>query len=150
MAAIAGRTLDQFNGDEAVEQRKNILHDLKCGITDMGHTIRRMNNNSLDENLEIIEFMDLLHLIETHKEIERVIFTSSSGKSSALGWFLQYLRKKDLTVKFPKGPKPWESVIEVDGRAVKLFVLLSPSPRVYHRYGMDRLVELYGTALGVV
>lgn len=147
MAAIAGTPLQHFSGEAAVAEREAILNRLHCGITDMGHTIVRSQNNSLDENLQIVEFMDLLHLLELHPGLQRVVFTSSSGSSSALGWFLQYMKAKGLQVKFPKGPKPWKAMLDVNGRPVELHVLLSPSPRAANRYGLGALVNLYGSVI---
>lgn len=147
IAAVNGRELAHFSGDEAVEERRQLLIDSKTGITDMGKKLRRTAGNSLDENLEIIEYMDILHILDTHPQINKLIFTSSSGPNSAAGWFIKYLGQKNIKHRFPAGPKPVLSSFEYNGRIINLMVLLSPSPRASNRMPFDELVQMYAKAL---
>ncbi len=127
----------------AVSERKKLLNELKTGVTDMGGTINRLSQNSLDENLELIEHMDIFSILGEHPSIERILLTSSSGKVSALAWFKQYLQLKNVAFKIPKGEKPLDFEINYGGRKIKAFVMYSPSPRASNRISYGKLVEMY-------
>ena len=89
LARIARRQLQHFSGTAAVEERKEILKLLSLGITDMGLRISRNKESSLDENLQAIEYMDILQILDQRPFINKIIFTSSSGKTSAARWFVE-------------------------------------------------------------
>jgi G:T/U-mismatch repair DNA glycosylase len=143
MAAILKKELQYFSGEEAVDERKKILQKLPVAITDMGHTIIRNDNSSLDEKLIAVEYMDIFQILEENPGINKILFTSSSGAVSAAGWFNNFLKEKGIKHKFPKGKKPLKSQIEFNGRKIELVVLYSTSPRASNRISFDKLVELY-------
>lgn len=143
MAQIADRDLQHFSGAEAVEERKQILTRLNVAITDMGLRVSRNGESSLDENLNALEYMDILEILNQNPHIDKIIFTSSSGKVSAFRWFLNYLKLKDIIHKFPKGLKPLHSLFEYKGRSIKLVILYSPSRRAANRISFDKLTEMY-------
>jgi G:T/U-mismatch repair DNA glycosylase len=143
MAQIAGRHPQHFSGAEAVEERKEILTSLNVAITDMGLRVSRNGESSLDENLNAIEYMDILEILDHNPLIHKIIFTSSSGKVSASRWFLNYLKQKDILHKFPKGLKPLHSVFNYNGRSIKLVILYSPSRRAANRISPDKLTAMY-------
>ncbi|MDR0768536.1 MAG: hypothetical protein LBE71_01315, partial [Dysgonamonadaceae bacterium] len=91
MSKIVGKPLQYFSGEEAIEERKDILNQLKTGVSDMGKIIRRTAGSSSDKNLEIIEYMNIFGILEDNPFLRKIIFTSSAGKSSAIGWFKSYL-----------------------------------------------------------
>lgn len=109
----------------------------------MGGVIRRLAPDSKDESLEIIEYMEILHILEEYPSIERIILTSSSGKSSALGWFKGYLEKKEIAHVIPKGAKPLKFQIQFNKRNVDVNVLYSPSRRAANRISFEKLTEMY-------
>ena len=143
LAAVAGKTLQHFEGQPAVDERKELLEQLKTGITDMGHTIERLVQNSADENLAIVEFMDIRQLLTDHPTIEKILFTSSSGKVSAVGWFTAYAKQVGWQFKFLKAARPWKAEFLFGGRMIQLRVLYSPSPRAANRISREKLVDLY-------
>jgi len=143
LSVIAGKELLHSTGAEAVTERKALLDQLKITITDMGKTINRKDNNSLDENLEALAYMDILHIIDTRPSLQKIIFTSSSGKVSAAKWFLNYLETKGIKHKFPKMPKPVKSSLNMNGREVELVILFSPSARAANRISFEQLTALY-------
>lgn len=142
LSKIAGHELSR-SGSNMVQDRKNILHALKVGVTDMGGTIIRLNNDSKDESLQIIEYMDIVKLISTHPSIKRIILTSSSGRSSAFGWFKAYLANNSIVCVVPKGNKPLHFQVTLAGRAIDAYILYSPSPRAANRISLDSLTEMY-------
>ncbi len=147
MAAIAAKPLQHFSGPEAVTERKALLDSLKITITDMGQTIARIRNNSSDENLVALAYMDIFRILEARPHIRKIIFTSSSGKASAATWFLAYLRTHQITHKFPKGARPLKSTITWQGRTLELVILYSPSPRAANRVSFEQLTALYKAEL---
>ncbi|MBL7706091.1 MAG: hypothetical protein JNM21_11160 [Taibaiella sp.] len=143
IAAITGKELLHTAGEAAVTERKALLDQLKITITDMGKTIIRQDNNSLDENLHALVYMDIFRILEEKPAINKIIFTSSSGKVSAVRWFQNYLESKGIKHRFPKTPKPVKSELNFNGRTIELVVLFSPSARAANRISFDKLVALY-------
>lgn len=143
LSGITSKDLLQESGEAAVEERKAILDELKITITDMGQTIVRMDNNSLDENLHPIAYMDILQILQERPLIRKIVFTSSSGKVSATRWFQNYLVSRDIVYKFPKMPKPVRDKLTLNGRTIELVILYSPSARAANRISFEPLMELY-------
>jgi G:T/U-mismatch repair DNA glycosylase len=143
MAEIANRELDCFSGDEAVKERKEILKQLQTGLSDMGKIIRRTKDSSLDENLEIVEYMDIFQILEENPFVNKIIFTSSSGKSSAIKWFKDYLSGKGIDYKIPKGQRPLKSQVNMSGKIIDVVLLYSTSPRAGASISYKKLVELF-------
>lgn len=143
LSGISGIELTQDSGEAAVTERKALLDQLKITITDMGKTILRKDNNSLDENLEALAYMDIFKILEERPYIKKIVFTSSSGKVSAAKWFRDYLETQGIKHHYPKTPKPVKSELLVNGRSIELVILFSPSARAANRISFDRLVALY-------
>jgi G:T/U-mismatch repair DNA glycosylase len=143
MAEITNRKLQYFSGAEAVKERKEILQQLETGVSDMGKIIRRKAGNSLDQNLEIIEYMDIFQILQENPLVQKIIFTSSSGTSSAIRWFKEYLFLRKIDFKIPKGKRPLRTSIVIQGKSIEIVLLYSTSPRVGSAISFSRLVELY-------
>ncbi len=143
IATIANRPLQYFEGEEAVAERKKLLAALGIAITDMGLRIKRHDNSSLDENLVAVEFMDIFQILEENPAIQKIIFTSSSGKSSAASWFIQFLKTKKIRHQFPKGNKPLSSRFQFSNRLIELHILHSPSARAANRISFGALTGMY-------
>lgn len=146
MSVLAGKPLQHWEGEEAVKERRQLLDTLKCGVSDMAKSIRRMANNSYDENLELIEMMNVDTILEENPSLQKILFTSSSGKASAAGWFKEFLFRKGIKHTWPKGPKPWRAIYDYNGRKIELAVLSSPSPRAA-AYNFEQLCTLYGNEI---
>lgn len=142
LAKIAGHELSRTSKD-LVKDRKEILHALKVGVTDMGGTIIRLQEDSKDESLQIVEYMNIIELIKTHRSIKKIILTSSSGRSSAFGWFKAYLGKNSIAHVVPKGKKPLHFQVVLARRPIDVYILYSPSPRAANRISPDKLIEMY-------
>lgn len=143
IAQVAGKQLEYPSGPLAVEERKNLLKQLQLGVTDMGKQIIRHENSSLDENLAALEFMDIFQILDENPGIKRLIFTSSSGKVSAVRWFTEFLAAQGIKHRFPSGKRPIRSEMEYNNKKIELVVLYSPSPRAANRISMETLVALY-------
>ena len=144
LAALDGQELQYFSGKEAVTERKALLDRLQVGLSDMGQVICRKKDNSMDENLHIVKYMDILQLLDENPSVSKLVFTSSSGKTSAARWFKNYLTMQGIRYKIPKGKRPLRSRLELQGRSVEIVLLYSTSPRVGAMIPFDKLVELFG------
>lgn len=146
LSTIAG---EELLPDKSVmiSQRQNILQKLKVGVTDMGGVIRRLAPDSKDESLEIVKYMEILQILDEYPSLERIILTSSSGKSSSLGWFKGYLEQNKIAHVVPKGTKPLRFQINFKDRKIDVHVLFSPSRRAANRISFDRLVEMYSNVI---
>lgn len=149
MEALAASPLSSYEGELAVVERKKLLDQLKVGVTDMGAIVLRADNSSLDEKLTQHTFTDIIHLLETHPSIERLLFTSSSGSVSAWGWFKQYLTAKGIPHRFVLGKKPCVMECVLAGRTIALVVAYSTSPRASNRVSFDAMVDMYRVALDI-
>lgn len=143
IAKIADKDLQYNAGEEAVNERKQLLNQLKVGVSDMGKVIRRTADNSLDGSLEIIEYMDIFQILKENPSIRKIIFTSSSGKSSAIKWFSNYLKTKGISYMIPKGQRPLKNTIIIDNKEIEIVLLYSTSPRAGAAISFDKLVELF-------
>jgi len=150
LSAIAGRPLLHSAGELAVAERKELLRSLSIAISDMGQQIIRLANNSLDENLQVLRYMDIFKIVEEHPSIRKILFTSSSGKVSAARWFEEYVAQKGLKFKFPKGQKPLRTTLVYADRTIELVILYSPSARASNRIVFEDLVKLYQDEISTV
>ncbi|MDN3656117.1 hypothetical protein QWZ08_10800 [Ferruginibacter paludis] len=64
MSTLVNKELKYLSGEAAVDERKQILELLKVGITDMGFEIERKGNNSLDESLTAVKYMDIFKILK--------------------------------------------------------------------------------------
>ena len=143
IARIADRPLLFLSGEEAVNERKELLNRLKLGVSDMGQIIRRKTGNSLDQNLEIVAYMDIFKLLRENPSVRKLIFTSSSGKSSAIGWFKDFLLQHQILFKIPQGKRPLRTMLSINGKLLEIVVLYSTSPRAGASVSFDTLAELF-------
>ena len=147
IARIAGRPLLYLSGEEAVIERKELLNHLKLGVSDMGQIIRRKTDSSLDQNLEIVVYMDIFKLLRENPSVRKLIFTSSSGKSSAIGWFKDYLNLHGISFKIPRGKRPLRTSVTINGESLEIVLLYSTSPRAGAAVSFDVLTELFANEI---
>jgi len=143
IARIAGHALLYSSGEEAVNERIELLNHLKLGVSDMGRIIRRKAGNSLDQNLEIIEYMDIFKLLQENPSVRKLVFTSSSGKSSAIGWFKDYLSLQGIPFQIPQGKRPLRTSVAINDKSYEVVLLYSTSPRAGASISFDALTELF-------
>ena len=147
MSRLVNTELKYLSGEAAVDERKQILELLKAGISDMGFEIERKGNSSLDENLTAVKYMDIFEILKENIFITKIIFTSSSGTVSASKWFINYLKLKNIQLKFPKGSKPLKGEFKFKQRMIQLVILYSPSRRAANRISFEKLVEMYANEI---
>ncbi len=143
LAAVAKTELHSFTGEEAVNERKALLNFLQAGITDMGLEIYRKTESSLDENIVITRYTDILSILLKNPSIKKIIFTSSSGQVSAARCFELYLATQNIAFTFPKTPKPVHSEFVFQNRTIALSIVYSPSGRSANKVGLSRMAAMY-------
>jgi hypoxanthine-DNA glycosylase len=127
LASLLSLSLIHFNGNEAVEERKDILDQLHLAITDIGRKILRQNESSLDNNIFPIEFTDIFSLLDENPSIQTIIITSSTKGNSVLTWFKAYCELNKVMLPTGKEKVPWETYISVNQRKIKILVIYSTS-----------------------
>lgn len=132
MSAISGIELlaNLSDIDNAIEERKTIMRKLNLGIHDVALKIRRKNNSSLDSNIEIVEFQDIISIINNHPELEQILLLGFAAKNSAAQNFIKYVEKQKLLSKFPidfKITSESSFCIYIQKRRIKCVILNSTS-----------------------
>lgn len=105
LSHVANHQLESFSGLPAVAERKSILKKLKVGLHDTAKVIERKNNSSLDRNIEIVEFNDILKIIVENPTLKVIHLTGYSGPSSCYFSFVNYLHQHGIQPKLPIQPK---------------------------------------------
>lgn len=131
LAGIKGHVLEHFKGEEAVRERQKLMEDLQIGVHNMGLRISRKGKSAADNDIEILEFQDILGIIHQHRELKRILMPGYSGKSSTVHSFVRYLKEHGIVADIPKAITHGASfIIHIDGRAIECIALTSTSPRV--------------------
>lgn len=131
LAGIKGQPLQHFKGEAAVQERKQLMEELQVGVQNMGLKISRKGKSAADNDIEILEFQDILATIRRHPELSRILMPGYSGKSSTVLSFIRYLKEKGISVEIPKPVRHGSSfVLRIDGREILCIALTSTSPRV--------------------
>jgi G:T/U-mismatch repair DNA glycosylase len=142
LAKIAGKQLEYFNYiAAAVKERTAILDQLGLAVTDVGKTIYRQGESSLDYNIFPVEFTDIFRILDETPSLHTLILTSSSKGSSVLSWFTAYCDLNQKKIKFPKGDFPKIAFMDHNGRRIKLVIVCSTSGAAGKSF--DYLYELY-------
>ncbi|MEO6831615.1 MAG: hypothetical protein ABI378_04890 [Chitinophagaceae bacterium] len=127
VGAVFNISLEEANTNTAVEQRKQVLAENGMGITDIVASCQRKEDNSSDENLDIIERKDLRKLLSDNPQIDTLIYTSDFIKKQVNVYFKTYhstipTAKKEFTLK-------------IDTKIYKVKILFSPSPNALRNMG---------------
>lgn len=146
VSVIAGIELvaNLSDTDKAIEERKTIMRKLSMGIHDIALKIKRKNNSSLDSNIEIVEFQDIMAIINNHPELEQIVLLGFSAKNSAAQNFIKYTQNQKLLTKFPIDFKIGsENVFFIynQHREIKCVILNSTSSA--SRITLDELVSQF-------
>ncbi|WP_282787975.1 hypothetical protein [Flavobacterium croceum] len=146
LAHIANKTLthDLSNTELAVNERKNLMKFLHIGIHDVGKTILRKNNSSLDTKIDIIEFQDIKKIVKNHPELQQILLLGFSSKNSATQTFIKYLEHQKILAEFPvdfKLKSQQSFTIFIDNRKIKCSILNSTSSA--SAIGIDALIDQF-------
>ncbi|RNI39885.1 hypothetical protein EFY79_00855 [Hanamia caeni] len=141
VARVAEHPLELLNGENAIEERKEILGRLKLGLTDIGRIIYRQQASSKDHSLFPVEFMDIFQILKDHPVIQLLIVSGNSQGNSSLSWFCIFCSLNDIKLNVKELKKQHETEISMADRRVK--VLLAYSPSRLSRITTEKLIDSY-------
>jgi G:T/U-mismatch repair DNA glycosylase len=147
MAKIANAKLLKTEGTQAVEERKKLMTQLKVGVQNMGKTIVRDGESSLDKHIEITEFQDILGIINENDSLQAILLTGYSGKTSAYGEFVKYLTKNQVRHSQPEKVKAGSTFTAQFERPITCIIGNSTS-RAAGSVSCERLLEQFRSAIG--
>lgn len=114
-----------------MKERKQLMEDLQIGVQNTGLTVSRKGKSAADNDIEILEFQDILGIIHQHPELNRILMPGYSGKSSTVHSFIRYLKEHGISVDIPKPLRHGASfAFHLDQRIIECIALTSTSPRV--------------------
>ena len=117
------------NNESAVEERYAIMQKLQTGVQNLGFEIQRKGQSALDTNIKIVKFHNILSIIRSHPELEKILLPGFSAPNSTARSFIQYLEHHGIEVVVDKKIKQGATfTIRVDDRAIACVVLNSTSP----------------------
>jgi len=121
--------------NNAVEERFQIMNHLNAGVQNVGKIIKRKGNSSLDTDIKIEEFQDILSIIKSHNELKRILLSGYSALSSTARIFLNYLDSEKISYKIGKITPEEKFFIDVCDRKVECIILNSTSTASRIEYG---------------
>lgn len=120
--------LTHFDGDEAVNERKQIMKHLKIGVQNMGKTISRVGTSARDTNIKILEYHNILSIIKKHPELTLIILCGFSAKNSTYYSFCNYLKSHHIKFSAPAKPSHGATFsITIDNRIINCVICTSTS-----------------------
>lgn len=115
------RKLDYSNTEQAVQQRKDLLKELKIGITDIVDSCLHNGGSAKDSDLKDIEYKDIKSLLQKYPAIDTLIYTSE---------FVKKLMNKHFgtshSIVDPSNRK--KQSVKIGGKEYQVKILYSPSP----------------------
>jgi G:T/U-mismatch repair DNA glycosylase len=131
LARLSNATLHHYPKMDIrfVEERFQIMRQLKIGVQNIGYKIYRKGTSSLDANIAILEYHDILSIIRQHHTLQRILLPGYSAPSSTYRAFIRYLQLYGMNVEPVKHPKPLQTsfCLSLDEKDVKCIVLNSTS-----------------------
>ena len=148
LADLAGESLQSTKDAKAlaVEERYFIMKKLEVGVQNLGLEIERKGKSALDTHIRIIKFQDIISIIETHRELERILLPGYSALNSTAKSFIKYLQQNGIKISAIDRIKPDTLfMMEFRGRTIECVILNSTSPASRVKY--DFLLEQFGRNL---
>jgi G:T/U-mismatch repair DNA glycosylase len=144
LADLAGQPLKstKHNNELAVKERYSIMRKLEVGVQNLGLEIERKGRSALDTDIRITRFHDIISIIETHPELNRILLPGYSALHSTARSFIKYLHEKGIKVSSIEQIKPDTLFsMELGNRSIECVILNSTSPASRVKY--DFLLEQF-------
>lgn len=149
LAEIANVPLTENSGFAAVAQRKHLMRCLSVGVQNIGRVIERKGKSSLDRDIRITEFQDLLSLIRVNENLRTILLTGYSGSSSTYHSFVRYLDENEIQRSRPKSLSAGETFVIEVGRPILCVVANSTSMAACRSVKYADLVKQFKKALEI-
>ncbi|RYD90462.1 MAG: hypothetical protein EOP50_15925 [Sphingobacteriales bacterium] len=135
LSLIYQQQLDQERTEQAIRQRMQLMDDLKLGLSDAIYACHTLGS-AMDTALHDIELnTQLVKDLDAHPSVNRLYFTSSSGKVNAESLTLRMLRAEGrlsaMKIVQERGPRLRQFRYRSStgaGRTIETVTLYSPSP----------------------
>jgi G:T/U-mismatch repair DNA glycosylase len=135
LSAIYNRTFSYDRTEEAVEQRQALMDDLRLALSDAIYACET-TGSAMDTALHNIELNEhIIHTLDHFPAIDKLYFTSSSGKVNAETLTLRLLKEKsrssNMKIIQKSGPRMRHFLYtdnKGEQRLINTITLYSPSP----------------------
>ena len=138
LSGITKIELPLVNTEKAIEQRKNILNNLKTGIMDIIKCCEHKNQKSDDGSLKNIAHKPLNELLLDYPSIKTLIYTSDFVKTQ-----INKIADKNYHNWTNKSERKCTTII--NGQQYNVIILYSPSPNALRGVDAKRRLEQYKT-----
>lgn len=145
LAKINDTQLTKWTGIEAVEERQTLMKALRLGVQNMGLVIERKDQSSLDKNILITEYQDILSIIKDHEDLRTIVLTGYSGATSAYQCFIRYLKLNYIPHTNPQKIIAGNTFTVHADRPIKCFIANSTSTSAI-RIRFETIVEQFVAA----
>lgn len=150
LSKIDGKELKYFKTEpeKAVLERVALMQKLKVGVQNLGYKIERKGKSAKDTDIKIIEFHDIVGILEKHAELETIILPGYSAPNSTFRGFLSYLKNlktKGASIEAPFDLKPSPGLkfeIIINRKKYKCIVAWSTSTATIGISFNDKLEQL--------
>ncbi len=105
LAEVGKTTLKEWKNKPAVEERKELMKQMRVGVQNIGLVVERRDKSALDKDITILEYQDIISLIDEHDTLQKILLTGYSGKTSTYRSFIKYLKIKGVSHTKPKEVK---------------------------------------------
>jgi G:T/U-mismatch repair DNA glycosylase len=113
---------------KAVQERFEIMVKLQVGVQNLGLEIKRKGKSALDTNIEIIKYHDIISIVKSHPELNKILLPGYSANHSTAASFLRYLHLNEITTTAIKPiKKESEFKIYLGNRSIDCVILNSTS-----------------------
>ena len=127
LARIAGQPYKKEN--DSVKERQRIMRLLKAGVHNTAKTIQRKGKSSLDTDISIVAYHDILSIVHAHPELEQILLPGYSAPSSTYRSFIRYLQQQNIAVELPHRVTAGSMfMLHIGQRSIRCVVLHSTSP----------------------
>lgn len=146
LAKIGNVSLKEWSGDAAIAERKQLMKQLRVGVQNIGLVIERKNESALDKDISILEYQDLLGIIDGHDSLQRILLTGYSGKTSTYSSFIEYLKIRNIKHSSPKMVNAGTTFIAQFHRPI-ICVVGNSTSTAARRVRLEMLVDQFSSAI---
>lgn len=147
LAEIAGTKI-KFTKNEpenAAEERYHLMKKLCAGVQNLGYEITRKGTSARDSDIAILQFQDILSIVQQHPELEYILLPGFAAKSGTAQLFVRYLNEHHLLSHQPAFKAGNSFSFDFEGRTIQCFILNSTSTaaRIPYRRVLEQFEKIF-------
>lgn len=148
LAEVGKVKLTKWENEPAVEERKQLMVKMQVGVQNIGLIVGRLGESALDEHISILEYQDILSIIDGHDSLQRILLTGYSGKTSTYSSFIKYLKIYGISHTKPAKVKAGFEFVINHKRTIRCLIGNSTSPTSQRRgVTLEKLIEQFRAAI---